>query len=78
MEADKVIVMHKGEVVLEGTPKEIFTKDAELEQYAITLPQITILANELRKAGMDIKRGILTKEELVKEIEENYIQKWKQ
>lgn len=75
VEADKVIIMHKGEVMLEGTPKEIFTKEAELEQYAITLPQITILSNELRKAGMDIEKGILTKEQLVKEIEKNYIRK---
>lgn len=75
IKADKVFVMHKGEVVLEGTPKEIFTKDLELEQYAITLPQITKLANELRKAGMDIERGILTKEQLVKEIEKNYLAK---
>lgn len=67
-DADKVIVMHKGKVVLEGTPKEIFSKETELEEYAIVLPQITLLANELRKAGMDISKGILTKEQLVEEI----------
>ena len=67
-DADKVIIMHKGKVVLEGTPKEIFSKETELEKYAIVLPQITLLANELRKAGMDISKGILTKEQLVEEI----------
>lgn len=75
VDADKVIVMHKGEVVLEGTPKEIFSKETELEQYSITLPQITLLANELREAGMDIGTGILTKEQLIKEIEKNYMRK---
>lgn len=67
-DADKVIVMHKGKVVLEGTPKEIFSKETELEEYAIVLPQVTLLANELRKSGMDISKGILTKEQLVEEI----------
>lgn len=72
VEADKVFVMHKGKVVLEGTPKEIFTKNKELNKYSITLPQVTILANELREAGMDIGKGILTKKELAEEIEKNY------
>ena len=67
-DADKVIVMHKGKVVLGGTPKEIFSKETELEECSIALPQITQLANELRKAGMDISKGILTKEQLVEEI----------
>ena len=72
VDADNVIVMHKGKVVLEGTPKEIFLKEKELKQYAITLPQITLLANELRKAGMNISEGILTQEQLVEEIVKNY------
>ncbi len=63
--ADKVFVMDKGKVVMEGTPREIFSKVEELKQYRLDVPQVTELAYELKKSGLDIPSGILSIEELV-------------
>lgn len=63
--ADQVYVMDSGEVVMQGTPKEIFSEVEKLKEYRLDVPQVTLLAHELRKAGLDIPAGILTKEELV-------------
>ncbi|MBO5487045.1 MAG: energy-coupling factor transporter ATPase [Eubacterium sp.] len=65
VEADKVIVMNKGEIVLEGTPREIFSQVETLQRYHLDVPQVTLLAHELRKKGMNIPEGILEVEELV-------------
>lgn len=65
VEADKVIVMNKGEIVLEGTPREIFSQVETLQQYHLDVPQVTLLAHELRKKGMNIPESILEVEELV-------------
>ncbi len=61
--ADRVIVMDGGEVVLQGTPREIFSKVEELKSYRLAVPQVTELAYELRKAGVALPEGILTTEE---------------
>lgn len=66
--ADKVIVMDKGNIVMEGSPKEIFTQVEELKKYRLDVPQVTELAYELRKNGLAIPEGILTVNELVSEI----------
>ncbi|MDO5361933.1 MAG: energy-coupling factor transporter ATPase [Eubacteriales bacterium] len=63
--ADKVYVMDSGEVVMQGTPKEIFSQVDTLKKYRLDVPQVTLLAHELRRAGVDIPEGILTTEELV-------------
>lgn len=63
--ADKVIVMDKGRVVMQGTPKEIFSKVDELKELRLDVPHVTLLAYELKKKGMNIPDGILTIEELV-------------
>ena len=63
--ADKVYVMDNGEVVMQGTPKEIFSQVETLKEYRLDVPQVTLLAHELHKAGVDIPEGILTTEELV-------------
>ena len=63
--ADKVYVMDSGEVVMQGTPKEIFSQVETLKEYRLDVPQVTLLAHELHKAGVDIPEGILTTEELV-------------
>ena len=63
--ADKVYVMDGGSVVLEGTPREIFSQVDTLKKYRLDVPQVTLLAHELRKSGVSIPEGILTKEELV-------------
>ena len=63
--ADKIYVMDHGHVVMEGTPREIFSQVDTLKKYRLDVPQVTILADELRKRGLDIPAGILRKEELV-------------
>ncbi len=63
--ADKVVVMDRGKVVMEGTPREIFSRVDKLKAYRLDVPQATLLAYELKKAGVDLPDGILTREELV-------------
>ncbi len=62
--ADKVVVMDKGNVVMEGTPREIFSQVEKLKQLRLGVPQITLLAHELKKSGLPIPDGILTLNEL--------------
>ncbi|NLK27749.1 MAG: energy-coupling factor transporter ATPase [Clostridiales bacterium] len=66
--ADKVIVMEHGQVVMQGTPREIFSRVEEIKQYRLDVPQVTELAYELNKAGLDLPPGILTIEELVESL----------
>ena len=66
--ADKVIVMDSGKIVMRGTPKEIFSEVEKLKALRLDVPQVTLLAYELKKKGMPISDGILTMDELVKEI----------
>ena len=61
--ADKVIVMDDGKVVMQGTPREVFSKVAELKKHRLDVPQVTELAYELQKAGVPLPNGILTVEE---------------
>ena len=68
IDADKVFVMDHGHVVMEGTPREIFSQVDTLKKYRLDVPQVTILADELKKRGLDIPAGILRKEELVEAI----------
>lgn len=65
VDADRIYVMDHGKVVMEGTPREIFSRVDELKSYRLDVPQVTILADELKKRGLDIPSGILKKEELV-------------
>ena len=64
IEADQVFVMDKGHVVMHGTPKEVFSQEEKLRKYRLDVPQVTMLADELRKRGLDIPKGILKKEKL--------------
>ena len=66
--AYQVIVMDEGKIVMQGTPKEIFSQVDQLKQYRLDVPQVTLLAHELRKAGLDLPEGILSREELVKNL----------
>lgn len=66
--ADRVIVMEQGKVVMQGTPREIFSRVEEIKNYRMDIPQVTELAYELRKAGIDLPKGILTVEELVEKL----------
>lgn len=63
--ADKVFVMDQGEIALQGTPREIFSQVEKLKELRLDVPQVTMLAHELREKGLDIPEGILTKEELI-------------
>ena len=70
VDADYVYVMHQGAVVMQGLPREIFSRVEELESYRMSLPQITKLAYELKRSGVDLPDGILTKEELVEALKQ--------
>ena len=63
--ADHVYVMDSGHVVMSGVPREIFSQVDTLKKYGLDVPQVTLLAYELKKAGLRIPDGILTIEELV-------------
>lgn len=65
VDADKIYVMDHGRVVMEGSPREVFSRVDELKSYRLDVPQATLLADELRKRGLKIPEGILKKEELV-------------
>ena len=65
VDADRVIVMDDGHIVMDGTPKEIFSRVEELKQYRMDVPQVTELAWELKKKGMPLPDGILRKSELL-------------
>lgn len=63
--ANKVFVMDKGKIAMEGTPREIFSQVEKLKALRLDVPQVTLLAHELKKSGLAIPEGILTCEELV-------------
>ncbi|MBQ4529304.1 MAG: energy-coupling factor transporter ATPase [Lachnospiraceae bacterium] len=67
--ADKVFVMDQGKVVMEGTPKEIFSQVEKLQKLRLDVPQVTLLAHELKKAGVPIEDGILTIDELMEQLD---------
>lgn len=69
VEADHVYVMDSGKVVMQGTPRSIFSQVERLKEYRLDVPQITLLAYKLKKAGLDIPDGILTREELTEALE---------
>lgn len=62
--ADKVYVMDKGRIVMQGTPREVFSQVEALKEHHLDVPQITQLAYELKQAGVNLPDGILTREEL--------------
>ncbi|MCC2252943.1 energy-coupling factor transporter ATPase [Ruminococcus sp. CLA-AA-H200] len=65
IDADQVFVMDGGHIVMHGTPREIFSRVDELKSYRMDVPQVTMLAEELRRRGLDLPGGILRREELV-------------
>lgn len=65
IDADRVYVMDKGKIVMQGTPRQIFSQVEELKTHRLDVPQITLLAYELRKEGLAIPEGILTRGELL-------------
>jgi len=65
IQANRVIVMDDGKVVMDGTPRAIFSRVAELKSYRLDVPQVTELAYELKNAGLPLPEGMLTIEELM-------------
>lgn len=72
IDADHVFVMDSGRIVMQGTPREIFSEVEKLKKYRLDVPQVTELAYELQKSGIDIPAGILTRDELVEALAEKY------
>ncbi|MBN2898410.1 MAG: energy-coupling factor transporter ATPase [Clostridia bacterium] len=68
IDADRIIVMEKGKKHLEGTPKQIFSQVERLKDMGLDVPQVTLLAHELKKSNVNISEDILTVEEMVEAI----------
>lgn len=66
--ADKIIVMDKGKIEMQGNPKEVFSKVEELKELRLDVPQVTLLAHELRKSGVPLPEGIITRDEFIQEL----------
>ncbi|BDC03007.1 energy-coupling factor transporter ATPase [Clostridium perfringens] len=64
-QADRIIVMDKGEKVMEGVPREIFSQVEKIKSIGLDVPQVTELAYELQKEGVDISTEILNIDEMV-------------
>lgn len=64
-EADRVLVMNHGKVAMQGTPKQVFAETEKLQEYHLAVPQVTELALELRRQGMDIPTDLITVDEFV-------------
>lgn len=63
--SDKIFVMDQGRIVMQGTPKQVFSQVEQLKELRLDVPQATLLAYELKQAGLDLEDGILSKEGLV-------------
>lgn len=68
IDADKIFVMDKGKVVMQGTPRDIFSQVKQLKDYGLEVPHATELAYQLRQEGLNIRADILSNEELVEEL----------
>jgi energy-coupling factor transport system ATP-binding protein len=65
VEADRILIMEQGQIVMEGTPREIFSQVEKVKSLGLDVPQVTELAYELKKEGINVPQDILTIEELV-------------
>jgi len=72
VDADRVFVMDAGKIIMRGTPRQIFSQVDKLKEHRLDIPQITLLAHELRKSGVTIPEGILTRQELIQALEKGY------
>ncbi len=70
--ANRVFVMDQGRIAMQGTPREIFSQVERLKELRLDVPQVTLLAYELKKSGVDLPDGILTAEELVRALTQVY------
>lgn len=67
--ADKVYVMDKGQITLQGTPREVFSEVERLKELRLDVPQVTLLAYELKKEGFPMPKGVLTNQEFLEAFE---------
>jgi energy-coupling factor transport system ATP-binding protein len=67
-QADRIIVMDEGSIKMEGTPRDIFPQVERMKEIGLDVPQVTELAYELKKAGIDINEKILNVDEMVNEL----------
>lgn len=65
---ERIIVMNRGEKMLDGTPKEVFSRYRELEQVGLAAPQVTYIMHDLKEKGMDVRTDVTTIEEAAEEI----------
>lgn len=70
--ADKVFVMDQGRIAMQGTPREIFSQVERLKELRLDVPQVTLLAHELKKSGLELPDGILTVQELTQALSGKY------
>ena len=68
VEADRVLVMSQGEILMEGTPRQVFSQVEKIKELGLDVPQVTELVYELRKEGFDIRPDVLSVEELVERL----------
>ena len=65
IEADRIFVMEQGKVVMQGTPREVFSHVEQLKAWRLDVPQVTMIAYELKQKGLQLPDGILTIPELI-------------
>ncbi len=68
VQSDRVVVMEEGSIIMDGTPREVFSQIEELKQVGLDVPQVTELAYELREAGINVRQDILSIDECVDEL----------
>ena len=71
IQADHVFVMDNGKIAMQGSPREVFSRVEEMQALNLDVPQVTLLGHILRKEGLNIPEGILTKEELAEALAGN-------
>ena len=64
-EADRVLVMDDGKIILEGNPREVFSNVKQMKEIGLDVPQVTELCYELKNNGIDIDTNILNVDEMV-------------
>ena len=64
IQADRVFVMDNGKIAMQGSPREVFSQVERMQELHLDVPQVTLLGHLLRKKGLEIPEGILTREEL--------------
>ena len=66
--ADRVVVIEEGQIIIDGTPKEVFKEVEKLQDMGLDVPQVTLMAHKLREQGLDIRSDVLTVEEMVESL----------